>query len=72
MTVIINVARKRVGNRPPEHIFRTARDSIYEKSKACAVARSLAKAFPPEEFEITVSAEAVYSEYLDWEQETAR
>jgi len=69
MSVIINVSRRRRDDKPPKHIFRTASDSINTRAQACAIARDLSKIYPSEEFEINVSAEAIYSEYLDWENE---
>ena len=67
VAVIINVARKRAGDMPPRHVFCTAAGSIHTKSAACEIARTLSVVYPSDRFEITVSAEATYSEYLDWE-----
>jgi len=69
MTVIINVARKRLGSMPPRHIFRTAPDSIYTKEDAIRIAKQLSAVYPSPGYEITISAESTHSEYVDWTEE---
>ena len=69
MAYTINVARRRQGDQPPRHIFRTARDSILSKEMAILIAKDLQAVYPRPGYEITIGYESLVCQYIDWENE---
>ncbi len=64
----ICVSRRRVGSRPPVHIFRTAQDSITSYEDAEDVARELRGVYPKLRFDISITYwEHVGREIGNWE-----
>lgn len=57
MSYIINVALRGSyagSGKPPKHVFRTAPDSITNKTDALAIAIQLQKSFPPQDYDIEI------------------
>ena len=65
---VINVSKRRIGTRPPRHVFRTAEDSITSFEDAEEVAQELRQVYPKLRYDISITYwEHTGREIQNWE-----
>lgn len=55
MSYSINISLKGKDGRAPRHVCRTERNSVFYEEEAVALARRFERAFPPDDYEISIS-----------------
>lgn len=68
MSYVICVALKRKGSVPPQHIFRTAPDSILCEEKAVEIAKQLRTVYPTGLYHIDISRWETTGKEIAWEE----